>query len=47
MCKMGGNIKHIELDEATHFTSPVEAQQAFLPWIKDRFANKPAVNACP
>jgi len=47
ICKMGGNIKHIELDEATHFTSPVEAQQAFLPWIKDRFANKPAVNACP
>ncbi len=47
MCKMGGNVKHIELDGATHFTSPVEAQKTFLPWIKDRFANKPIANGCP
>jgi len=47
MCKMGGNVKHIELDGATHFTSPVEAQQTFLPWIKDRFNKKPIANGCP
>ena len=47
MCKMGGNIQHIELDGATHFTSPLEAQQTFLPWINDRFANKPLANGCP
>jgi len=40
-------VKHIELDGATHFTSPVEAQQTFLPWVKDRFANKPLANGCP
>ena len=47
MCKMGANVKHIELEGATHFTSPVEAQLTFLPWIKDRFANKSLANACP
>jgi len=47
MCKLGTNVKHIELDGATHFTSPVEAQKTFLPWVKDRFANKPLANACP
>lgn len=47
MCKLGANVKHIELDGATHFTSPVEAQQTFLPWVKDRFANKPLANGRP
>jgi hypothetical protein len=47
MCKIGANIKHIELDGATHFTSPVEAQKTFLPWINDRFAGKPLPNSCP
>jgi pimeloyl-ACP methyl ester carboxylesterase len=47
MCKMGGNVQHIELDGATHFTSPLEAQRTFLPWINDRFANKPLANGCP
>ena len=47
MCKLGANVKHIELDGATHFTSPVEAQQTFLPWVKDRFVNKPLANGCP
>ena len=46
-CKLGGNVQHIELEGATHFTSPVEAQQTFLPWIKDRFAGKRLANACP
>ncbi len=47
MCKIGSNVKHVELDGATHFTSPVEAQQTFLPWFKDRLAGKPLTNACP
>ena len=46
-CKLGGNVQHIELNGATHFTSPVEAQKTFLPWIKDRFAGKSLANACP
>ncbi len=45
-CKLGGNVQHVELDGATHFTSPVEAQKTFLPWIKDRFAGKALTNAC-
>lgn len=45
-CNLGGNVQHIELDGATHFTSPIEAQKTFLPWIKDRFAGKPLANAC-
>jgi hypothetical protein len=47
ICKMGGNVKHIELEGATHFTSPVEAQKTFLPWVKDRFAGKSLANGCP
>ena len=47
MCKKGANVQHIEIDGATHFTSPVESQKTFLPWIKDRFAGKPLTNACP
>lgn len=47
MCKLGGNVKHIELDGATHFTSPIDAQQTFLPWIRDRFASKALASACP
>ncbi len=47
MCKLGANVKHIEMDGATHFTSPVEAQKTFLPWVKDRFDKKPLDNACP
>lgn len=47
MCKLGANVRHIELDGATHFTSPVEAQKTFLPWVKERFANEPLANACP
>lgn len=46
MCKIGANVEHIELDGATHFTSPVEAQKTFLPWIKDRFAKKPLASGC-
>ena len=45
-CKLGGNVQHIELNDATHFTSPVEAQKTFLPWIKDRFSGKTLTNAC-
>lgn len=46
MCKMGANVQHIELAGATHFSSPVEAQRTFLPWVKDRFTGKPLANAC-
>ena len=46
MCKLGANVQHIEIEGATHFTSPVEAQSTFLPWVKDRFANKPLANGC-
>jgi pimeloyl-ACP methyl ester carboxylesterase len=46
MCKLGANVQHIEMNGATHFTSPVEAQKTFLPWVKDRFAKKPLDNAC-
>ncbi|MBU3622010.1 alpha/beta fold hydrolase [Polynucleobacter sp. CS-Odin-A6] len=46
MCKLGANVRHIELDGATHFTSPVEAQETFLSWVKERFAGKQLPNAC-
>ena len=47
MCKLGANVKHIEIDGATHFTSPGEAQRTFLAWFNERLTGTPIANACP
>lgn len=48
MCKLGGNVGRMQLPgEQTHFSTPPEAKQYYLPWIKDRIAGKPLANACP
>ncbi|WP_294534820.1 alpha/beta fold hydrolase [uncultured Rhodoblastus sp.] len=48
MCKLGGNVERVQLPgEQTHFSTPGAAAPLFLPWVKDRFAGKPAANGCP
>lgn len=47
ICKLGGNVGRMQLPgEQTHFSTPPEAKQYYLPWIKDRIAGKPVVNGC-
>ncbi len=47
MCKMGGNVERVQLPgEQTHFSTPGAAAPLFLPWVKERFAGKPAANGC-
>jgi hypothetical protein len=48
MCKLGGNVERVQLPgEQTHFSTPGAAAPLYLPWAKERFAGKPAVNLCP
>jgi pimeloyl-ACP methyl ester carboxylesterase len=48
MCKLGGNVERVQLPgEQTHYTTPGSATPLFLPWVRDRFAGKPAMNGCP
>ena len=48
MCKLGGNVERVQLPgEQTHFSTPGAAAPLFLPWVKERFAGKPAANGCP
>ena len=47
MCKLGANVARTQLPgEQTHYTTPPVAQALFVPWVKDRFAGKPAPNGC-
>ena len=47
MCKMGASVDRVQLPgKQTHFTTPGTSAQFYLPWIKDRFAGKPATNNC-
>ncbi len=47
MCKMGANVTRIQLaGEITHFGTPAASQPLYLPWVKDRFAGKPAADGC-
>lgn len=47
MCKMGANVTRVKLaGEVTHFGTPAAAQPLYLPWVKDRFADKPLQNGC-
>ena len=44
MCALGGNVARVKLaGEQTHFTTPGASEPLYLPWIKDRFDGKPAV----
>ena len=48
MCRLGGNVGRVQLSgEQTHFSTPVVAAPLYLSWVKDRFAGRPAANACP
>ena len=47
VCAIGGNVGRMELPgDQTHFSTPGVSAQFYLPWIKDRFAGKPADNGC-
>ena len=47
MCKLGGNVARVELaGEQTHYTTPPVAEPLYVPWVKDRFAGKPAPDGC-
>jgi pimeloyl-ACP methyl ester carboxylesterase len=47
MCKLGGNVTRVELPGAqTHYTTPPVAEPLYVPWVKDRFAGKPAADGC-
>jgi pimeloyl-ACP methyl ester carboxylesterase len=48
MCQLGGNVQRVQLPgEQTHFSTPGAAAALYLPWVKDRFAGRPAANGCP
>ncbi|MFO1414938.1 MAG: alpha/beta fold hydrolase [Burkholderiales bacterium] len=48
MCKLGGNVGRVQLPgEQSHFTTPGAALPLYAPWIRDRFAGKPAAAGCP
>lgn len=47
MCKKGANVARVQLaGEITHFGTPTASQPLYLPWVKDRFAGKPAADGC-
>jgi pimeloyl-ACP methyl ester carboxylesterase len=47
-CQQGAVISRIELaGNNTHFTTPAAAQPLYVPWILDRFADRPVANGCP
>ena len=47
MCAIGGNVARVQLPgEQNHFTTPGAAEPLYIPWVKDRFAGKPAANGC-
>jgi pimeloyl-ACP methyl ester carboxylesterase len=47
MCKIGANVARVQLTgEITHFGTPTASKPLYLPWVKDRFAGKPAPDGC-
>ncbi len=47
VCAAGGNVARVQLPgDQTHFSTPGASVPFYLPWIKDRFAGKPAGNGC-
>jgi hypothetical protein len=47
MYALGGNVARVRLEgEQNHFTTPRTAEPLYLPWVKDRFAGKPAADGC-
>jgi pimeloyl-ACP methyl ester carboxylesterase len=47
MCKLSGNVARVELaGEQTHYTTPPVPEPLYVPWVKDRFAGKPAPDGC-
>lgn len=46
MCKMGGNVARVQVGDVTHFATPAASQPLYLPWVKERFAGKPAADGC-
>ncbi len=46
MCKRGANVARVQVGDATHFGTPAASQPLYLPWVKDRFAGKPAADGC-
>ena len=47
VCAIGGNVARVQLPgDQNHFTTPTVSIPFYMPWIKDRFAGKPAVNGC-
>lgn len=46
MCKQGANVARVALGPLTHFATPAASQPIYLPWVKDRFAGKPAADGC-
>lgn len=48
MCALGGNVDRVQLPgDQSHFTTPGTASPLYMPWIRDRIADKPLANACP
>ena len=47
ICAIGGNVARVKLPgDQNHFTTPPVSPPFYLPWIKDRFDGKPAVDGC-
>ena len=46
MCKRGANVARVALGPVSHFGTPAASQPLYLPWVKDRFAGKPAADGC-
>jgi len=47
MCALRGNVARVRLEgEQNHFTTPRTSEPLYLPWVKDRFAGKPAADGC-
>ncbi|SFK24875.1 alpha/beta fold hydrolase [Methylocapsa palsarum] len=47
MCGLGANVTRVQLDgKQTHFSTPGAAAPLYLPWIADRFADRPIADGC-
>ncbi len=47
MCKLGAHVERVQLaGEQTHFSTPGAAAPLYLPWIKQRVADRPAADGC-
>ncbi|KTD68688.1 Secretory lipase [Legionella steelei] len=47
MCKIGGQVIRVQLPgNQNHFTTPASAEPLYVPWVADRFAEKPVEHVC-